>query len=128
MNLLESYVIIQDDLYGSATGALSSTVSSTGDSALFTVYAQALDSNTTEQVYTYNNITWNSPSDYWIGSGAIAANSIFRLIDSIDWNAHGNLDYGGNKYEAAVSDYNMMEVQQLRAYAKGDYNGTWTDW
>ena len=71
---------------------------------------------------TNSSIHWQSPSNAWIESGAIAAQSDFYIIDTINWNASGLLVYEHDKYAFKVDDYSSDGDQLFLAQGRGRYD------
>ena len=103
-------------------------VSSSGDAAKMSFYALVNDGYETQQVLTNNTATWFSPSLSWLESGSIAATSVFQLVNTIDWDAEGSLDYGDNRYTMQANDSSIDGDSLFSIYGAGGYGGSWTNW
>lgn len=123
----DSAAFFNRDKQGDARGYISSAVSSSGDDATFVFNLLVNDGNEIEQLATRNNVSWISSSS-WTEAGNIALNSLFYLVNVVDWDAHGHLHYDDNLYSGVVSEYGNNGEEQLLAFAKGAYAGGWTDW
>jgi len=120
-------VTIDEGLVGNATGAISAAVSSTGDAGVVTFLTQAYDANAIEQLYTANNASWSSTS-FWTEAGSLAANSVFHLIDTLDWNTHADFAYGDYAYAGQASDVDTEGKELFLVNGDGGYGGSWTHW
>jgi hypothetical protein len=101
-------------------------VTSSGDAALLTFTTRATDGDGVVQLYTSNNASWSSPAS-WLSAGDVAANSVFRLINTVDFVAHGDLAYADDAY--AFSLYCAPSPGSSYAgVGNGKYGGVWTNW
>ena len=103
-------------------------MSSTGDVAELTLYTLVNDGYETQQVLTNSTATWFSPSLSWLESGSIAATSVFQLVNTIDWDAQGSLDYADNRYTMQATDSAIDGDSLFSIYGAGGYGGSWTSW
>ena len=127
-SITESYLYISGSKFGDVVGYVSSMVSSTGDAAKMSFYALVNDGYETQQVLTNNTATWFSPSLSWLESGSIVATSVFQLVNTIDWDAEGSLDYGDNRYTMQANDSSIDGDSLFSIYGAGGYGGSWTNW
>jgi len=79
-DLQQSAVMMNYALVGNATGSLSSSISSSGESGVLTYTTTAVDDTAAVQFYTNNNATWTGIS---ATSGAVAANSLLHIVNAI---------------------------------------------
>ena len=95
------------------------------------------DGSEKEQIYTNNEISWSagssmnstSNSNTWLESGNINAASVFRLINTIDWNADGLLQYGGDLYNFYARDLSQDSSEVLFSTGgDGKYGGDYYNW
>ena len=127
LSLAESAVYLNSDKQGDANGLISSDVAPSGDRALFIVDAIARDGDENEQLLTRNNISWASSSS-WNNAGDISLNTLFSLVDVINWDAHAHFMYAENMYYGYLNEQENGGEQELFTYVKGNYQGSWTDW
>ncbi len=117
-----------DSKLGDAVGRISSAVGSAGEAAYFTFFTLVNDGNEMEQVYTNNNVSWYSPQDNWLSAGSLTATTVFRLVDSVNWDALVLLEYGSNHYRFETFNYYADGAQMFLAHAVGGYGGNWNNW
>ena len=127
LSLAESAVYLNSDKQGDANGLISSDVAPSGDRALFIVDAIARDGDENEQLLTRNNISWVSSSS-WNTAGDISLNTLFSLVDVINWDAQAHFMYAENMYYGYLNEQENGGEQELFTYVKGNYQGSWTDW
>ena len=61
-------------------------------------------------------------------AGALAANSVFHLIDILDWNTHADFAYGDNAFAGQASDVDTEGNELFLVNGDGGYGGSWTHW
>jgi len=121
-------VYFGDSKLGDAVGRISSAVAYAGEAAYFTFFTLVNDGNEMEQVYTNNNVSWYSPQENWLSAGSLTATTVFRLVDSVNWDALGLLQYGDNQYMFHAMDYYSDGSMVFLAHAMGGYGGNWFNW
>ena len=126
-SLTDSSLFLNGVKEGDAVGYLSADTSINGDAAVIYLYALAKNGNEKEQVYTNNTVSWSSDSS-WLDAGDIEVSSAFRLIDIVNWNAMGQLEYGEQQYYIQSSDYGASGNQVYFVEATGGYGGGWNAW
>lgn len=117
-----------DSKFGDAVGRISSAVATTGEAAFFSLFTQVNDGNEVEQVFTSNNVSWYSSADNWLSAGSLTATTAFRLIDSVNWDALGLLQYGDNEYMFHAMNYYADGSMMFLGHAMGGYGGNWNNW
>lgn len=135
-SLNESAAYVDHEKQGDASGYLSSAVSLSGDTAVFDLRFLVNDGSENEQIYTNNEISWStgsimntSSSNSWLDSGNINVASVFRLINTIDWNADGLLQYGGDLYNFYARDLSQDSSEVLFSTGgDGKYGGDYYNW
>ena len=119
---------MEEEFIGNATGLISCAISHTGDEAYMTFTTQAFDSTNTEQFFTHNNISWFSQAQSWFKAGTVALKAATRFIDSVNWDAHANVEYNDGTYSAVTSNFRQDGIQELAALIVGKYRGGWNNW
>ena len=92
-----------------------------GKSANITLSTLVNDGMEVKQLSTNSSIHWHSPSNIWIQTGAIAAESDFYLINTINWNVTGLLVYEHDHYAFKADDYSTKGDELFLAKGHGRY-------
>jgi hypothetical protein len=112
-------------LSGDAQAYVKSDIVDDGTQAALSFSLLAHDGDSVEQLYTLNQVFW-ATQDLWTSSGLINASSNLRLVDTIDWNAKGDLDYSNHSYSFLAQDLSQDESSVVfRALGNGTYGHTY---
>lgn len=127
VTLTDAELIVTNSSVGTAAGALTFDMASSGVNGLVTYEATANSSSTPEMAIS-GDLNWSSSST-WNTAGSISADNMLYLRDVISWNSSGMFYYGGNQYGAYIREAPLGEVDSsfvVEAY--GGYGGNQYDW
>eukprot|EP00981_Chlorochromonas_danica_P012480 scaffold4991_cov156-Ochromonas_danica.AAC.8 len=127
VTLTDAELIVTNSSVGTAAGALTFDMASSGVSGLVT-YEAAANSSSTPEMSISGDFEWSSSST-WTSAGSISADNVLYLRDVISWNSSGVFYYGGNRYGVYVREAPLGEVDPtFVAEAYGGYGGDQYDW
>ena len=114
-------MFLNNDQISYATGFLSSSISTHGNSATFVVRAddRVNRNSTVSRFYTDSNLAWDVHDQ-----GQIALHSEVILTGSERWNTSGLFKYGDNKYLYSAAE----DISAFLCSGRGVYGGELMNW
>ena len=107
---------------GDLAAYLAFDLESQGHNANITLSTIVNNGNDVAQLNTNNVIHWHSPSDAWIETGMIVTHSDVYLIDIVQWNASGLVEYASDQYVFYANDYSDNGDERFLTYGYGTYD------
>ena len=121
---------MSESLFGTATGYISSDVTTSFDTGLLTFSALAFDGSEVPvmELSTNNTVTWASPIADWLTQGDINITSTTQVADILDWDAAGLFHFNSGNYSIVISDETLEGTPVFLVEGKGQYGGTFGRW
>ena len=73
-------------------------------------------------MHTNNSVKWYSPSNSWIKNGDIIAHSEFYIIDVVQWDASGYMQYNQDQYSFQLNDIALDGNEVFLTYGNGQFD------
>jgi len=123
-------VYLSESLFGTATGYISSDVTTSFDTGLLTFSALAFDGSEVPvmELSTNNTVTWASPILDWLTQGDINITSTTQVADILDWDAAGLFHFNSGNYSIVIADDYLDGTPVFLAKGKGQYGGDYGKW
>jgi len=123
-------VYLSESLFGTATGYISSDVTTSFDTGLLTFSALAFDGSEVPvmELTTNNTVTWASPILDWLTQGDINITSTTQVADILNWDAAGLFHFNSGNYSIVISEETLDGTPVFLAKGKGQYGGDYGKW